>query len=250
MKREDSVRRHLLWEVSGAPRPDRCANASSADALAVGGYEPFSTRDWPGRLASVVFVQGCPWRCSYCHNPELQRHIEGSRSWAEIRAHWRSRLGLIDAVVFSGGEPTLAPALAAALGEVRDAGLAVGVHTAGVSARHLKALLPRLDWVALDVKSPPRTLVRLTGAPGSEREALQSLHLVLASGRDHELRTSWHPKWMSEAALLDLATWLSTQGVRRWVVQQVAPPGERVGAALTLPWREALRSRVPEVSFR
>ena len=43
-----------------------------AAELKVGGVTPFSATDYPGKLAAVVFVQGCPWRCGYCHNPHLQ----------------------------------------------------------------------------------------------------------------------------------------------------------------------------------
>ena len=68
-----------------------------ADALSVGGFEPFSTQDWPGRLAAVVFVQGCPWRCSYCHNPGLQSQCapQAGLRWADLRARWQDRIGLL-----------------------------------------------------------------------------------------------------------------------------------------------------------
>ena len=60
----------------------------------------------------MVFVQGCPWRCGYCHNPQLQSRDEAAGpSWREVMAWLPRRVGLIDAVVFSGGEPTLDPAL-------------------------------------------------------------------------------------------------------------------------------------------
>ncbi len=143
--------------------------SAAAESLAIGGFEPFSTQDWPGHLTAVVFVQGCPWRCSYCHNPGLQAMQHGPLDWSGLRPRWRSRVGLLDGIVFSGGEPTLVPALPAALDEVRAAGLATGLHTAGVSAARLEALLPRLDWVALDVKAPADRLPMLTGAPGSAR---------------------------------------------------------------------------------
>ena len=54
---------------------------------AVGGLTPFSTVDWPGTLAAVVFIAGCPWRCHYCHNPELQTRA-ARYDWREVRASW------------------------------------------------------------------------------------------------------------------------------------------------------------------
>ncbi|MCH2242819.1 MAG: anaerobic ribonucleoside-triphosphate reductase activating protein, partial [Aquabacterium sp.] len=74
--------------------------------LEVGGYTPLSTTDWPDRLAAVVFIQGCPWRCHYCHNPQLQpRDGEAAQpgasrpSWPDLVRRLGRRGGLIDGVV-------------------------------------------------------------------------------------------------------------------------------------------------------
>ena len=81
--------------------------------LRIGGFTPFTTTDYPGQLAAVVFCQGCPWRCAYCHNPHLLP-VEGpeSHAWPDLLRFLASRRGLLDAVVFSGGEPTLQGGLA------------------------------------------------------------------------------------------------------------------------------------------
>ena len=224
----------------------------AAQGLSVGGFEPFSTKDWPGRLAAVVFVQGCPWRCTYCHNPELQpqRSAGVPVHWADVRALLQTRVGLLDGVVFSGGEPTLDPALPAALHEVRQAGLGTGLHTAGISAARLADLLPLLDWVALDIKAAPAHLPALTGAPGSARESARALELVRHAGVAYELRTTWHAQWLPEPALLALADWLAAQGVHRWVVQCGRPPRGGPAAVMGAPLRQALTERLPQVSFR
>ena len=59
--------------------------------LAVGGLVPFTTIDFPGRLAAVVFCQGCPWRCTYCHNPHLLPPHDGNRSWPDVHAWLATR---------------------------------------------------------------------------------------------------------------------------------------------------------------
>ena len=84
--------------------------------LELGGFTPLSTVDWPGRLAAVAFVQGCPWRCNYCHNPELQqRGRPNGPRWSSVLETLSRRVGLLDGVVFSGGEPTTDPQLAQAV---------------------------------------------------------------------------------------------------------------------------------------
>ena len=106
--------------------------------LEVGGLLPLSTTDFPDRLSAVVFLQGCPWRCRYCHNPELQaRASTGELAWRTVLDFLDRRAGLLDAVVFSGGEPTLQAGLARAVEDVRRRGFAAGLHTAGIYPRRL-----------------------------------------------------------------------------------------------------------------
>ena len=78
--------------------------------LRIGGLTPLSTTDYPGQLAAAVFCQGCPWRCGYCHNPHLiPATVKQGIDWVEVMRFLERRRGLLDAVVFSGGEPTLQP---------------------------------------------------------------------------------------------------------------------------------------------
>ena len=76
--------------------------------LEVGGFTPLSTTDWPDRLVAVVFVQGCPWRCHYCHNADLQPRSGAPRgAWDQVLELLRRRQGLLDGVVFSADESYL-----------------------------------------------------------------------------------------------------------------------------------------------
>jgi pyruvate formate lyase activating enzyme len=136
--------------------------------LRVGGLTPLSTTDWPGMLAAVVFCQGCPWRCGYCHNPDLiPPRGEHEIVWEEIIALLRRRQGLLDGVVFSGGEPTLQGDLAEAMREVRALGFKIGLHSGGAYPDRLAAVLPLVDWVGLDIKAPFDAYARITAAAGS-----------------------------------------------------------------------------------
>jgi pyruvate formate lyase activating enzyme len=189
--------------------------------LDVGGFVPFSSTDWPGKLAAVVFVQGCPWRCAYCHNTSLQAKRRGDgQAWREVVDVLARRVGLLDAVVFSGGEPTLDAGLPAAISSVRAMGFQVGLHSAGLDPARLKALLPLIDWVGLDVKTSFADYADVTGVARSGKSAKSSLAHVLASGVAHELRTTYHPALLSDEALIDLARTLKASGARDWVLQQ------------------------------
>ncbi|MCU7809345.1 MAG: anaerobic ribonucleoside-triphosphate reductase activating protein, partial [Candidatus Thiodiazotropha sp. (ex Semelilucina semeliformis)] len=98
--------------------------------LKVGGLVPMTTVDYPGCLSAVIFCQGCPLRCRYCHNSDLlPREAEATIPWREILDFLKRRQGLLDAVVFSGGEPTQQRALPDAIAEVSAMGFKIGLHT-------------------------------------------------------------------------------------------------------------------------
>ena len=159
--------------------------------LRVGGLTPLSASDYPGKLAAVVFCQGCAWRCGYCHN----QHLLGKRGDAEIAwagtvmTFLERRKGLLDAVVFSGGEPTLQPSLAQAMREVKALGYLVGLHTAGIVPRRLEQVLPLVDWLSMDLKSSFDSHEAVTGVRGSGRRARESYDLIRASGVACEFHT-------------------------------------------------------------
>lgn len=188
--------------------------------LRVGGLQPLTTIDYPDHLACVLFCQGCAWRCHYCHNPELiparSRH---EQPWEDVLAFLQRRQGLLQAVVFSGGEATLQPGLAAAMVTVRQMGFKVGLHTAGIKPAALALVLPLCDWVGFDVKASRQDSTRITGIPGSGTANWQSLDLLLDSGVAFECRTTVHWQLLSDKQLLALATTLAGRGVRHFVVQ-------------------------------
>ena len=191
-------------------------------ALRVGGFVPLTTLDYPGRLACVLFCQGCAWRCRYCHNPGLiVPRGRDEKPWPEVLDFLRRRQGSLEAVVFSGGEPTLQAALPAAIAEVRELGFKIGLHTAGIRPQALARVLPLVDWVGFDVKALAEDTALLTGIRGSGAANWRSLELLLASGVDYECRTTVHWHLLDCHKLWTLAERLRDAGVGRYVVQCV-----------------------------
>ncbi len=192
-----------------------------AEAARVAGLVRFSTVDYPDKLAAVVFLRGCPWRCGYCHNPHLQsaRSESCDLRWQQVLEFLGQRSGLLDAVVFSGGEPLAEPRLPAMVRSVRELGLLVGLHTGGAWPRRLARLAPLLDWIGLDIKAVPADYPAVTRIEGSGAAAWASLRVVLDSGRAYECRTTVHPALHSSAKLIELARRLRQCGVRDYAVQ-------------------------------
>jgi anaerobic ribonucleoside-triphosphate reductase activating protein len=146
-------------------------------------------------------------------------------SWQAVLEFLDRRQGLLDAVVFCGGEPTVDRYLATAMDEVRQRGFKVGLHTAGIYPQRLSKLLPKVDWVGFDVKAPFSEYARTTGVAGSGVPAQQSLAHLLASGVEYEVRTTCHPALLSSDKLAVMALSLRREGVKNFALQEFRSNG-------------------------
>ena len=203
--------------------------APAAESLAIAGLVSLSTVDWPGRLVATAFLQGCPWRCAYCHNAAiLDTRTPGAVPWSAVRALLDRRHGLLDGVVFSGGEPTRQPGLLDAVRRVKADGYLVGLHTGGAYPARLAALLPHVDWIGFDVKAPARLYRAVTRAGGpttAAERAFASLRMVLDAGVDVTVRTTVDPTVLTDDDVRELTDTLFAMGVPEHVLQQVRTEG-------------------------
>jgi pyruvate formate lyase activating enzyme len=205
-----------------------CADAvrSAGRALRVGGLTPLSTTDYPGYLSAVVFCQGCPWRCGYCHNPHLlPARGPGEIAWSDIVSFLGRRKGLLDAVVFSGGEPLAQAGLADAMRTVRQMDFRIGLHTGGAYPSRLAEVLALVDWVGFDVKASFAEYERITTVQRSGDRALESAKLLLAADVAHEFRTTIHPRQHDPRTIERLAVQLADLGARHYVLQEFRTDG-------------------------
>ncbi|MBE1236766.1 anaerobic ribonucleoside-triphosphate reductase activating protein [Phaeovibrio sulfidiphilus] len=221
--------------MTGPSGPDTPTHA--AGALRIGGVATLSTVDWPGELVATVFLQGCPWRCPYCHNPHLlDTRADGSVTWPWLEAFLKTREGLLDGVVFSGGEPLVQGGpngpLAAAIAHVRARGFRPALHTGGAWPERLRAVLPLLDWVGFDMKAPFEDYDALTGREGSGLRARESLEALLESGVPHQIRTTVHPRLLPDEALDRLRADLAALGASEPVIQKFRKEGCVTGSLL------------------
>lgn len=218
----DAAKTLTVAPASGAVRIDAGrAGRAAAAPLRTGGLTPLTTLDYPGELAAVLFCQGCPWRCRYCHNGHLlgADPPPDAPRWDAVLDWLRRRRGLLDAVVFSGGEPTAQAGLGAAIGQVRSLGFKIGLHTGGAYPQRLARVLGAVDWVGFDIKALPEDYPALTGVEGSGTPAWQSLDLLLASGVAHQVRVTVHPALLPPDLLARLLARLRSHGVGEPVLQ-------------------------------
>ena len=193
--------------------------------MMIGGFQPFSLSEFPGKISAVVFCQGCNFRCPYCHNPELVDPGCFTPSWPEVRVmhELASRRGRLQGVVITGGEPTLQQDLERFIREARALGFAVKLDTNGSDPETLERLLAArlLDHIGLDVKAPPHSYAGVVRTAIAPTTITRSIATVIGSGVDHELRTTWLPSLLQRQDLLEIAD--AVKGCRRWVVQRFLP---------------------------
>lgn len=163
--------------------------------MRIAGIQSVSLLDFPGRVASIVFTQGCPLRCVYCHNPELlpSKGGPGIEAPSALERIGDRRL-FIDGVVVTGGEPTVHPDLPEFLSAIKAMGLETKLDTNGVHPRMVERILREglADFVAMDVKHVWSRYPDAVGrdAPKIAENCAETLRLIRASGVPHEFRTT------------------------------------------------------------
>ena len=175
------------------------------------GIQKLTLLDYSGKVACTVFLNGCNFRCPYCHNAELLGDGEAVMTVAGLLAFLRKRQGILEGVCITGGEPTLHPELPALLGEVRALGYAVKLDTNGYRPEILEAVLNQglVDYVAMDLKNGPEGYAETVGLSGVELAKIrQSIRLLMASPVDFELRTTVAKPLHSGETITSMADWL------------------------------------------
>lgn len=194
--------------------------------MEIKGWVRSSLVDFPGHIATVLFVGGCQWRCPICHNPDLVLHPAHLPTLAEeeVFAHLARRAGLIGGVVITGGEPTLQPDLLPFLRRLRRAGPSIKLDSNGYRPEVLAAILQEglVDYVAMDVKAPPGRYPLLTGRAEVDLGRIErSLALLQQSGVAYELRTTVVPGLLAAEDVEAVARWVA--GAPLYVLQQFRP---------------------------
>jgi len=196
--------------------------------MQISGWIKQSLMDYPGKIAAVVFTQGCNFRCPYCHNQELIPMTSGSFPEETILQHLDKNRFLLDGVVITGGEPTLQADLIRFIKKVKTLDLAVKLDTNGSHPQLLNELIGEklVDYIAMDVKSAlkPSRYCLAAGIKMNEKlldRIKTAIRLIIDSGVDHEFRTTVCRE-LIQPEDLDLIAGKLT-GCRRYFLQQYRP---------------------------
>lgn len=188
----------------------------------IAGYNPNSFVDYPANIAAVIFFSGCNFDCWYCHNRWLLS-AKSIFTKQEILDKITTNKDFLDAVVLSGGEPTLQKTqdLINLIKEIKALGLKIKLDTNGTNHEKLKALLPYLDYVAMDFKAPLSKYREITCINDEELTSLKkNIQLLKKCDTPHEFRTTFIPT-LTEEDILEIAH--SLEGCKHFYLQQYMP---------------------------
>ncbi|MFA5994468.1 MAG: anaerobic ribonucleoside-triphosphate reductase activating protein [Parcubacteria group bacterium] len=190
--------------------------------MIIGGYQKLTLIDYPGCIATTVFTVGCNFRCPFCHNPELVdlRLERDDRSAQEFFDFLARRVGKLDGVCITGGEPTLQPDIVEFIRKIKAMGFAVKLDSNGTNPTVLQKLIDEklIDYIAMDIKSQPEKYDAVTGVVGDIVRIKKSVALIMVSGLPYEFRTTVVPGLHEEGDFVVIAQWL--KGATTYYLQE------------------------------
>lgn len=160
--------------------------------MRISGHEKLTLTDYPGHIATIVFTQGCNFRCPFCQNSTLLSHEEGLINENDIFSYLEKRKCVLEGVVVSGGEPTLQKDLKLFLRKIKELNLKVKLDTNGSNYEVLKDLIDEklVDYVAMDVKNTFDEYDKICGVNVKIDNIKKSIALLREKKCDYEFRTT------------------------------------------------------------
>ncbi|MDD7202687.1 MAG: anaerobic ribonucleoside-triphosphate reductase activating protein [Sphaerochaetaceae bacterium] len=186
-----------------------------------GGFEKLDLVNFPGLLAATVFVEGCNFRCPYCHNATLVERHGDKIEEEEVFAYLAKRKRMLKGVVVTGGEPTIHKEIPDFVAKVRDMGFKVKLDTNGNNPAMLKQLLEggMLDYVAMDIKTSVQNYPLVTGVDAAN--VSKSVEILKHCAVPYEFRTTCVKGLIQPSDFLLIGKWI--EGARRYVLQPFNP---------------------------
>ncbi len=190
-----------------------------------GGFEKCTLIDFPGKIACMVYTIGCPFRCPYCHNPEL---VDETASVffdeQEIIYFLETRKGLLDGVVITGGEPSMhGDNLISFIKKIKKIGFLVKLDTNGVAPLFLQRVIAEklIDYIAMDIKAPFSKYSEVVGRPVYIDAIKKSISCIMQSGIPYEFRTTLVKSQLSFGDIKEIGE--SLEGAQMYYLQKFIP---------------------------
>ncbi|MDO4607972.1 MAG: anaerobic ribonucleoside-triphosphate reductase activating protein [Clostridia bacterium] len=209
------------------------------------GFQKLTLLDFPGHVAATLFTAGCNFRCPFCHNAALVTHIDNQNFFSEeyVLDYLKKRIGILDGICITGGEPLLHKDLPEFIKKVKELGYLVKLDTNGSYPDILEQLINsgNIDYVAMDIKNS-KEKYRLT-AECSEQDLSnieKSIALLKQNKVDYEFRTTVVNEYHTVEDIKSIAEWI--RGAKKYFLQNFTDSGDLIKDGLTAADRETIEN--------
>ena len=195
----------------------------------ISGLQKLTLLDYPGTVACTVFTGGCNFRCPFCHNAPLvlpERLVEDTNA-EQVLSFLSKRVGVLDGVAITGGEPLIHEEIDDFLREIKALGYRVKLDTNGSFPEHLEKIVSSglVDRVAMDIKNDPALYPSTIGVSNVDISRIeQSKNLLLSGVIDYEFRTTVVKGIHTEQSLIEASKWIT--GAKEYYLQQFKNSGD------------------------
>lgn len=215
----------------------------------IAGLQKMTLLDYPGRVACTVFLQGCNFRCPFCHNGQiLDGSEQGGVSTEELLAFLKKRQGLLEGVCITGGEPTVQKDLPELLRAIKALGYSIKLDTNGYRPRTLKALVEEqlVDYVAMDIKNCPDRYGQTVGLPRLDLTPIEeSIRFLMEGSLPYEFRTTVVEEFHDEEACVSIGRWtqhiVAQEKIKNYFLQPYVDRETVLNRSLHTPNQEKIR---------
>jgi pyruvate formate lyase activating enzyme len=203
--------------------------------MLIAGFQKSTLLDYPGKIAALIFTYGCNLRCEYCHNPELvvqpcKKSMIVSED--EIISFLKSRINVLDALVITGGEPTLQPDLIPFIKKVKKLGFLIKLDTNGTNSNIVKDIMDMniVDYWAMDIKYDKDIYKQELQNKIDYYEIENCIKLIMQEAKDYEFRTTYVKGIHTIDSVKKIAKLI--QGSKRYYIQNFRP-GKTISSNLS-----------------
>ncbi len=211
------------------------------------GFQKLTLLDYPGKVACILFTGGCNFRCPYCHNGELVLRADEFPPFSddEIFSYLDKRKGVLDAVVVSGGEPTIQSDLEDYLAKIKERNLLIKLDTNGLMPDVMRNLVEKklVDYIAMDVKNSLEDYAKTVGLKSVDTsKILESIEYLKSGHVEYEFRTTVTKELHKENNFRSLASLLS--GCKAYYIQNFTANENTIEKSNTPLSRKELESYI------
>jgi len=204
--------------------------------MEISGLQKLTLLDYPGKLACTIFTRGCNFTCPYCHNSSLVLNDKNRAkliTTEQVLNFLKERIGKIDGVCITGGEPLVQVDLKEFIQKVRAIGYKVKLDTNGYSPDKLKNLIDEelIDYIAMDIKNSFAKYGETVGRPNLDVSKIKkSIETIKNSGIDYEFRTTAIKEYLDLSDFKEIAQTL--KGSKRYFIQNFIDSGSVIKSGL------------------